>query len=66
MIVRMDDYEEVLGMEFLKQYEPMMVPHMKKLYIYNGQDYEASGVPIVVVMIDVCKLIEMNIEHQPG
>ena len=30
-IVRIDDYEVVLGMEFMKQFDAMIVPHLKKL-----------------------------------
>ena len=42
-ILRMDDSEAVFGMEFLKQYEAMMVPHMKKLYIYDGWEMNHWG-----------------------
>lgn len=35
-IVWIDEYEVVLGMEFMKQFEAMVVPHLKKLYIYDG------------------------------
>ena len=35
MVVPIDDYQVVLGMEFMEKYEAMMVPHIKKLYIYD-------------------------------
>ena len=34
-IVEIDDYEVVLGMEFMKKFEVIVVLHLKKLYIYN-------------------------------
>jgi len=56
-IVRIDDYETILGMEFLKQYDAMIVPHLKKLYIYDGRE----DVPIGVTRPD-CKLAVMQME----
>lgn len=38
MIVWIDDYEVVLGMEFMKQFEAMIVPHLNKLHICDGHD----------------------------
>jgi len=61
-VVQMDDYKEVLGIEFMKQYEVVMVPHMKKLYIYDGREDEPLRVPVVVVMTGGCKLTRMNME----
>lgn len=61
-ILRMDEYEAVLGMEILKQYEGMMVPHMKKLYIYDRWDDETLEVLIVEAMTARCKLTTMNVE----
>jgi len=60
--MHMDDYETVLGMEFWKQYETIIVPHMKKLYIYIRQDDETLGIPIVEAMTARCKLTAMNVE----
>jgi len=50
-IVRIDDYETMLGMEFLKQFDAMIVPHLKRLYIYDGRE----DVPISVLTIGVTK-----------
>jgi len=62
--VWIDDYEAVRGMEFLKQYETMIIPHLKKLYIYDGRE----DVPIVVPTIGVtkpdCKLAVMQMEEK--
>ena len=51
-IVQIDDYEAILGMEFMKQFEAMVVPHFKKLYIYDRQ----KDVPISVPTVGVTKL----------
>ena len=48
-IVRIDDYEAVLRMEFLKQYDAMIVPFLKKLYIYDGREDVPIGVPTIGV-----------------
>ena len=48
-IVRIDDYEAVLGMEFMKQFEAMVVPHLRKLFIYDGKEDVPIGVPTVGV-----------------
>lgn len=61
-VVRIDDYEAVSGMEFMKQFEAMVVPHMKKLYIYNGREDVPIGVPTVRVTKAECKLTTMNME----
>lgn len=58
-IVRIDDYEAVLGMEFMKQFDAMVVPHLKKLYIYDGRE----DVPIGVTRLD-CKLGVMQMEDK--
>lgn len=58
-IVRIDDYEAVLGMEFLKQFDAMIVPHLKKPYIYYGRE----DVPIGVTKPD-CKLAVMQMEDE--
>ena len=34
-VVQIDDYEAILGIEFMKGFDAMIVPHMKKLYIYD-------------------------------
>lgn len=56
-IVRIDDYEAVLGMEFLKQFNGMIVTHLKRLYIYDGRE----DVPICVTKPD-CKLAVMQMQ----
>ena len=58
-IVRIDDYEAVLGMEFMKLFDAMVVPHLKKLYIYDGRE----DVPIGVTRPD-CKLGVMQMEDK--
>ena len=55
-IVRIDDYEAVLGMEFMKQFEAMVVPHLRKLFIYDGWDDVPIGVPTIGVTKPDCKL----------
>lgn len=35
-VVLIYDYEVVLGIEFMKEFTTMIVPHMRKLYIYDG------------------------------
>lgn len=56
-IVWIDDYEAMLGMELLKQYDAMIVPHLKRLYIYDGREHVPSGVR----RYD-CKLVVMHME----
>jgi len=58
-----DDYEVVLGMEFMKQFEVMVVAHMKKLYIYDGQVDVPIGVLTMRVTKTECKLRRMNMEN---
>jgi len=62
IVVWIDDYEAVLGMEFMKQFEAMVVPHMKKLYIYDGREGVPISVPTVGVTKAECKLTAMNME----
>eukprot|EP00253_Pinus_taeda_P003556 PITA_03556 len=50
-IVRIDDYEAVLGMEFMEKFEAMVVPHLRKLFIYDGRE----DVPIGVLTMGVTK-----------
>jgi len=63
-IVQIDDYDAVLGMEFMKQFDAMIVPHLRKLYMYDGRE----DVPIGVLMIGVtrpnCKLAVMQMEEE--
>jgi len=56
IVVWIDDYEAVLGMELLKQYDAMIVPHLKKLYIYDGWEDVPIGVPAIGVTRPECKL----------
>jgi len=58
-IVWIDDYEVVLGMEFMKQFDAMIVPHLRKLYIYDGRE----DVSISVTRPD-CKLRVMQMEDE--
>ena len=48
-IVRIDDYEAILGMDFMKQFEAMVVPHLQKLFIYDGREDVPIGVPTIGV-----------------
>ena len=63
-IVRIDDYEVVLGMEFMKQFDAMIVPHLKKLYIYDGREDVPIGVPTIGVTRLDCKLGVMQMEDK--
>ena len=63
-IVRSDDYEAVLGMEFMKQFDAMIVPHLKKLYIYDGREDVPIGVPTIAVTRLDCKLGVMQMEDK--
>eukprot|EP00253_Pinus_taeda_P030757 PITA_30757 len=51
-IVRIDDYEAVLGMEFMKQFKAMVVPHLRKLFIYDGREEVPIGVPTMGVLAE--------------
>jgi len=63
MIVKMDDYEAVLGMEFFKEFEVMVVPHMRKLYIYDGSmDHPIGITTIGDGGTTRCKLTTMSVE----
>ena len=62
-VVRIDDYDVVLGMDFMKQFEAMVFPHMKKLYIYDGREDVRISVPTVGVTMAKCKLTSMNMEN---
>ena len=63
-IVRIDDYEVVLGMEFMKQFEAMVVQHLRKLYIYDGREDVPIGVPTIGVTRPDCKLGVMQMEDK--
>ena len=63
-IVHIDDYEAVLGMEFLKQFDVMIVPHLKKLYLYDGRENVPIGVPTIGVTKPDCKLAVMQMEDE--
>eukprot|EP00253_Pinus_taeda_P026166 PITA_26166 len=63
-IVQIDDYESVLGMEFLKQFDAMIVPHLKKLYIYDGREDVPIGVLTIGVTKPDCKLAVMQMEGE--
>jgi len=62
--VWIDDYEAMLGMELLKQYDAMIIPHLKKLYIYNGRKDVPIGVPNMGVTRTDCKLAVMQMEDE--
>lgn len=61
--MQIDDYEILRGMEFMKQFEAMMVPHLKNLYIYDRLDDDPIGVPTIGAMTTKCKLTTMNVEE---
>jgi len=63
-IVRIDDYEAVLGMEFLKQFDAMILPHLKRLYIYDGREDVPIDVPTIGVTKLDCKLVVMQMEDE--
>lgn len=63
-IVWIDDYETVLRIEFLKQFDAMIVPHLKKLYIYDGREDVPIGVPTIGVTNLDCKLAMMRMEDE--
>eukprot|EP00253_Pinus_taeda_P007920 PITA_07920 len=63
-IVQIDDYETVLGMEFMKQFEAMVVPHLRKLFIYDGREDVPIGVPTVGVTKPDHKLGGMQMEDK--
>jgi len=62
--VQIDDYEVVLGMEFMKQFDAMIVPHLTKLYIYDGGEDVPIGVPTIGVTRLDCKLGVMQMEDE--
>lgn len=62
-IVRIDDYEAVLGMEFMKQHEAMVVPHLRKIYIYDGRSDVPIGVPTMGVTKRDHRLGGMQVER---
>ena len=64
IIVRIDDYEAVLGMEFMKQFEAMIVPHLRKLFIYDGREDVPIGVPTIGVTKPDHKLGGMQMEDK--
>jgi len=63
-IVQIDDYEVVLGMEFMKQFDAMIVPHLRKLYIYDGREDLPIGMPTIGVTRPDCKLEVMQMEDE--
>ena len=63
-IVRIDGYEVVLGLEFMKQFDAMIFPHLKKLYIYDGREDVPIGVPTIGVTRPDCKLGVMQMEDE--
>ena len=63
-IVRIDDYEVVLGMEVMKQFDAMIFPHLKKLYIYDGREDVPIGVPTIGVTKPDHKLGGMQMEDK--
>lgn len=63
-IVLIDDYEAMLGMEFLEHFDAMIVPHLKKLYIYDGREDVPICVPTIGVTRLDCKLEVMQMEDE--
>jgi len=63
-IVQIDDYEAVLGMDFMKQFDAMIVPHLKKLYIYDGREDVPIGVPTIGATRPDCKVGAMQMEDK--
>eukprot|EP00253_Pinus_taeda_P019438 PITA_19438 len=63
-IVQIDDYEAVLGMEFMKQFEAMVVPHLRKFFIYDGREDVPIGVPTIGVTKPDRKLGGMQMEDK--
>jgi len=51
-------------MEFLEQFDAMIVPHLKKLYIYDGKEDVPIGVPTIGVTRPDCKLAVMQMEDE--
>lgn len=62
IVVHIYDYEVVSSIKFIKQFEVMIVPHIKKLYIF----YECEEVPMcgetVWARTAKFKLTMMNME----
>ena len=46
----------------MKQYEALMMPHMKRLYIYDGREDEPLGVSTMVAVRVGCKLKTMDVK----
>lgn len=63
-IVRIDDYEAVLGMEFMKKFDALIVPHLKKLYIYDGREDVPISVPTIGAKRLDCKVGAMQMEDK--
>jgi len=63
-IVMINDYEVMLGMEFMKQFDAMIVPHLKKLYICDGREDVPIGMPTIGVTSPDCKLAVMQMEDE--
>lgn len=49
-------------MEFLKQFDAMIVPHLKRLYICDGREDVPIGVPTIGVTKPDCKFAVMQME----
>lgn len=63
-IVRIDDYDAVLGMEFMKTFDALIVPHLKNLYIYDGREDASIGVPTIGGKRPDCKVGAMQMEDK--
>ena len=61
-VVKIDDYEARLGIEFMKEFVAMIVPHMRKLYIYDRREDVPIGVPTVRVTKAKHKLTVMSMK----
>ena len=50
-------------MELMKQFEAMIVPHMKKLYIYDRCEGDPISVPTIGTTTVDCKMTTMDVKE---
>jgi len=62
-IVWKDDYDAVLGIEFMNEYEAMIMPHLRKLNIYNGREDIPLSITTMATMRGECKITTMGVEE---
>ena len=48
----------------MKQFDAMIVPHLRKLYIYDGREDVPIGVPTIGETRPNCKLVVMQMEDE--